>query len=551
MAKKSVAVAKLKRRPDAVAAKARYELARMKQAHLASLLLLWHSGRLSDIKNLVLNWDLRKEKTARGLQWVMDPVEFKTKWRAVDADDPGKILHKKVAEALSEHNVTFRDEIHGEGYREGGESGSLREKSPGPVSKLVGVAEDDFLKQKFGAHWLHAKASELRLPFTVEDCLSLVSEFDADLHEEARSKRKRSYGEHRAVLDDVSQRVAFGATATQIWSGSSVNFWSVAICRTLAGSLERLEDHKYVAQILREQPLRSSEDLALHGRNWTFIFNKAHAATAELHSLHHALWACFGVSGDFNVYLTPPDSQGLAPHADRHDVFVAQQQGEKTWTLLEPDKVRVMENVTLLPGDVLYLPQGVPHYARSAGQESSLHVTMSVYRGHFTFAGLLAAWLEVQDSDPPELFDLSLANRIDATQTRLTEQGLEEANEPLPPSFWPMLRALDDKDFPNGAAEAAVAEAQLLAAQLAGRLRRKSEVDDASLVGRLEVLGERVDDQRLRSFLEALPTKGSLPLASSGGSSTIGSMGQKSSKGLKCRFCRPMPSFGARRMQLR
>lgn len=380
---------------------------------------------------------------------------------------------------------------------EGEESRNFR----GPVAKLLGVAEDDFLEQKFGTHWLHTKASSLRLPFSVEDCLSLVSDFDADLHEEACSKRKLSYGEHSAVLDAVSKEVAFGARATQIWSGSSVNFWSVAICRTLAGSLERLEDHKYVAHILRELPLRCSEDLALHGRNWTFIFNKAHAAKAELHSLHHALWACFGVSGDFNVYLTPPGSQGLAPHADRHDVFVAQQEGEKTWTLLEPDQVRVLENVTLLPGDVLYLPQGVPHYARSAGSASSLHVTMSVYRGHFTFAGLLAAWLEVQASDPPEpeLFDLSLAKRIDATQTRLTEAGLEEANQPLPPSFWPMLRALDDKDFPKGAAEVAVAEAQLLAAQLAGRLRGKSEV-----VRRLEALGERVDDQRLRSFLEGL-----------------------------------------------
>ncbi|CAE7762078.1 unnamed protein product [Symbiodinium pilosum] len=133
MAKKAVAVAKLGRRSDAVAAKLRYELARMKQAHLARLLLLWHSGRLFDIKNLVLDWDVSKEKTAHGMQWVMDRVEFKTKWRAVEADDPGKILHKKVAEALSEflrrhrpiwlkslgqrarHNVTFQDEVHGEG----------------------------------------------------------------------------------------------------------------------------------------------------------------------------------------------------------------------------------------------------------------------------------------------------------------------------------------------------------------------------------------------------------------------------------------------------
>ena len=58
----------------------------MKQAHLASLLLLWHSGRLSDVKNLVLNWDLRKVRIGGRVHGVMDPVEFKTKCKAHSVD---------------------------------------------------------------------------------------------------------------------------------------------------------------------------------------------------------------------------------------------------------------------------------------------------------------------------------------------------------------------------------------------------------------------------------------------------------------------------------
>ena len=79
-------MSELGKRSDKVAGKQRYELARMKQAHLASCLLLWHNGRLSDIKDAVLNWDVRKLRTGGGIVWVMDPVEFKTKWRTLEAD---------------------------------------------------------------------------------------------------------------------------------------------------------------------------------------------------------------------------------------------------------------------------------------------------------------------------------------------------------------------------------------------------------------------------------------------------------------------------------
>ena len=282
-----------------------------------------------------------------------------------------------------------------------------------------------------------------------------------------------------------------------------MNFWSVAICRTQDGTLEKIDDHKFVAHLLQQHSLTSSDDLAQKGENWTFILNKAHGANVETQALHHALWACFGVSGDFNMYLTPPEAQGLAPHVDSHDVFVVQQAGEKTWTLLEADKRRVLKNITLVPGDVLYLPQGVPHYARSAGNGSSLHVTMSVYRGHFTFAGLLAAWLEVDDT-VAGVFDQSLASKIDASQAILAKQGLEKANQPLPPSTLPLLRAFDAHDVPDGLAKATMEQAVLLAKELAESLYQGNDPESMKVAVRLEKLWETQDAERVESFIHAV-----------------------------------------------
>ena len=37
-----------------------------------------------------------------------------------------------------------------------------------------------------------------------------------------------------------------------------------------------------------------------------------------------------------NAYVTPPGSQGFAPHHDTHDVFVLQVDGHKRWNIYEP-----------------------------------------------------------------------------------------------------------------------------------------------------------------------------------------------------------------------
>jgi bifunctional lysine-specific demethylase and histidyl-hydroxylase NO66 len=92
-----------------------------------------------------------------------------------------------------------------------------------------------------------------------------------------------------------------------------------------------------------------------------------------------------------NAYVTPPTSRGFDVHHDTHDVFVLQTHGRKRWRayrpvveLAGPDQpwnqadpgAPVLEE-ELRPGDVLYLPRGVPH-AAEAQEDVSIHVTIGV-----------------------------------------------------------------------------------------------------------------------------------------------------------------------------
>lgn len=109
----------------------------------------------------------------------------------------------------------------------------------------------------------------------------------------------------------------------------------------------------------------------------------ADGATVVLQSLHRtvpavgrfasALEAEISHPVQVNAYLTPPGAAGLAPHADGHDVIAVQLHGSKAWT------VDGLGDLTLDPGDTLYLPAGTRHAAET-DQRSSLHLTVGILR---------------------------------------------------------------------------------------------------------------------------------------------------------------------------
>ncbi|CAO2842114.1 unnamed protein product [Amaranthus hypochondriacus] len=103
-----------------------------------------------------------------------------------------------------------------------------------------------------------------------------------------------------------------------------------------------------------------------------------------------------------NLYVTPPNSQGLSCHYDDHCVFVCQLFGEKKWTVSSQPVVQLprlydslkgpqdspveRRQILLREGDVLYLPRGFAHEActtTDVGSSdnvfgSSIHLTLAI-----------------------------------------------------------------------------------------------------------------------------------------------------------------------------
>lgn len=106
----------------------------------------------------------------------------------------------------------------------------------------------------------------------------------------------------------------------------------------------------------------------------------------------------FGSMAGSNVYLTPPDSQGFAPHYDDIEAFVLQLEGRKLWRVYRPrdpseelaltsspnfsqeDLGEPVLQTVLEPGDLLYFPRGFIHQAECQDGVHSLHLTLSTYQ---------------------------------------------------------------------------------------------------------------------------------------------------------------------------
>jgi hypothetical protein len=135
------------------------------------------------------------------------------------------------------------------------------------------------------------------------------------------------------------------------------------------------------------------------GDGATLVLQGLHRTWPPLVDFGSRLAEELGHPVQINAYVTPPQNQGFAPHHDVHDVFVLQVSGRKHWVVHRPvvldpldnqpfngfkaeiaDRVREepLIDVTLEPGDALYLPRGAIHSAQALG-ETSIHLTVGVH----------------------------------------------------------------------------------------------------------------------------------------------------------------------------
>ncbi|PIN08607.1 [histone H3]-lysine-36 demethylase [Handroanthus impetiginosus] len=150
-----------------------------------------------------------------------------------------------------------------------------------------------------------------------------------------------------------------------------------------------------------EEAFKEGYSIALRGMEFRY---------QTIAAIANGLASLFGQpSAGVNMYLTPANSQGLARHSDDHCVFVCQLIGTKRWMvfprpnlqlprLYEPSgnldysedesrEVGGCRQFLLKEGDVLYVPRGFPHEARTGGDDDetgknatgfSLHLTLAI-----------------------------------------------------------------------------------------------------------------------------------------------------------------------------
>lgn len=203
--------------------------------------------------------------------------------------------------------------------------------------------------------------------------------------------------------------------------------------------------------ILNINDILKFEDAFLEGYSIALRGMELHFRTIA--SIADGLASLFGQpSAGVNLYLTPTNSQGLVRHSDDHCVFVCQLIGVKRWTifprsdrqlprLYEPLDIPhdlqaeiqitdVCQQFLLKEGDVLYIPRGFPHEARTLNDDTeefnnpiefSLHLTLAIeIEPPFEWEGFMHiavySWYEKQkmllymspDSMPQNLLTVSV-----------------------------------------------------------------------------------------------------------------------------------------------
>jgi hypothetical protein len=198
----------------------------------------------------------------------------------------------------------------------------------------------------------------------------------------------------------------------------------------------------------------------------TLVLQGLHLTWPPLAEFCRTLEAELGHPAQANAYFTPRAAQGLPVHHDTHDVFSLQVEGQKRWLVYPPvlelplkeqrykpedgDPGRPVHDVTLRPGDTLYLPRGWLHEAVTSDSDS-LHITVgvNVYTWLDAFKAALTEledYLDFRrspDGDADELLETLRARLGTEDVSRRQRRRLVRTRRPILSGQLTQLRALE------------------------------------------------------------------------------------------------------------
>ncbi|XP_075720538.1 ribosomal oxygenase 1 [Rhinoderma darwinii] len=131
----------------------------------------------------------------------------------------------------------------------------------------------------------------------------------------------------------------------------------------------------------------------------------------------------FGSMVGANTYLTPPGTQGFAPHYDDIEAFVVQLEGKKHWRVYNPrnssemlpqfssvnfndhDLGEPILDTILEAGDLLYFPRGFIHQGDCLPDAHSLHITVSSFQRN--------SWVDLLDKLLPAALQIAAEDDVE------------------------------------------------------------------------------------------------------------------------------------------
>ncbi|XP_044025410.1 ribosomal oxygenase 1 [Siniperca chuatsi] len=169
----------------------------------------------------------------------------------------------------------------------------------------------------------------------------------------------------------------------------------------------------------------------------------------------------FGSMAGANIYLTPPGTQGFAPHYDDIEAFVVQLEGKKHWRVYNPrteDEVlpvlsspnfdqadigKPILEVVLEAGDLLYFPRGFIHQGDCLPDAHSLHITISSHQKN--------SWGDLLQKVVPAALEIAMEEDVEFRQglplDYLTYMGVQNSDkdDPRRTKFFSRIESLMKK----------------------------------------------------------------------------------------------------------